>query len=122
MGEISPDEAALKTAAMNTLKAQGDKPTPTVVQNMTRAVLASREIRETLARIAQKGGHAEYISADITDADAIKAGVAMASAKLGRVTGIIHGAGNLADKLIENKTQKDFETVYSAKVDGLKIC
>lgn len=118
--QSAPDEASLKTAAMNTLKAQGEKPTPTAVQNMTRAVLASREIRETLARIAQKGGQAEYISADITNAQAIQAGVATASAKLGRVTGIIHGAGNLADKLIENKTQKDFETVYSAKVDGLK--
>lgn len=114
------DEASLKTAAMNALKAKGDKPTPTVVQNMARAVLASREIRDTLARIAQRGGQAEYISADITNAQAIQAGVASASAKLGRVTGIIHGAGNLADKLIEHKTQKDFETVYSAKVDGLK--
>lgn len=118
--QSAPDEASLKTAAMNTLKAQGEKPTPTAVQNMTRAVLASREIRETLERIAQKGGQAEYISADITNAQAIQAGVATASVKLGQVTGIIHGAGNLADKLIENKTQKDFETVYSAKVDGLK--
>lgn len=118
--QSAPDDASLKTAAMNTLKARGEKPTPTAVQNMTREVLASREIRETLARIAQKGGHAEYLSADITNANAVKAGIQSASQKLGRVTGIIHGAGNLADKLIENKTQKDFETVYSAKVDGLK--
>ncbi|MCU0482121.1 MAG: SDR family NAD(P)-dependent oxidoreductase [Anaerolineae bacterium] len=118
--QSAPDEASLKTAAMNTLKARGEKPTPTAVQNMTREVLASREIRETLARITQKGGHAEYLSADITNANAVKAGIQTASQKLGRVTGIIHGAGNLADKLIENKTQKDFETVYSAKVDGLK--
>jgi NAD(P)-dependent dehydrogenase (short-subunit alcohol dehydrogenase family) len=118
--QSAPDEASLKTAAMNALKAKGEKPTPATVQNMTREVLASREIRETLARIAQKGGQAEYLSADITNASAVKAGIASASATLGKVTGIIHGAGNLADKLIENKTQKDFETVYSAKVDGLK--
>jgi NADP-dependent 3-hydroxy acid dehydrogenase YdfG len=42
-----------------------------------------------------------------------------ASAKLGSVTGIIHGAGNIADKLIENKSAQDFETVYRAKVEGL---
>jgi NAD(P)-dependent dehydrogenase (short-subunit alcohol dehydrogenase family) len=118
--QSAPDEASLKTAAMNTLKAKGEKPTPTAVQNMTREVLASREIRETLARITEKGGQAEYLSADITNASAVKAGILSASAKLGKVTGIIHGAGNLADKLIENKTQKDFENVYSAKVDGLK--
>ena len=36
------------------------------------------------------------------------------------ITGIIHGAGNLADKLIEKKTEKDFEIVYAAKVQGLE--
>ena len=40
--------------------------------------------------------------------------------RLGPITGIIHGAGTLADKRIENKTEKDFETVYAAKVHGLE--
>jgi NADP-dependent 3-hydroxy acid dehydrogenase YdfG len=60
-----------------------------------------------------------YVSADITDAHAVKA--SLESAKhLGAITGIIHGAGNLADKLIENKTEADFENVYAAKVQGLE--
>jgi acyl transferase domain-containing protein len=41
-------------------------------------------------------------------------------ARLGAVTGIIHGAGSLADKLIEKKTEKDFESVYSPKITGLE--
>ncbi|MFM8005399.1 MAG: KR domain-containing protein, partial [Dolichospermum sp.] len=40
--------------------------------------------------------------------------------KFGQITGIIHGAGNLADKLIEKKTEDDFEKVYTAKVQGLE--
>ena len=36
------------------------------------------------------------------------------------MTALLHGAGNLADKRIENKTADDFEYVYGAKVDGLK--
>ncbi|PCJ33990.1 MAG: polyketide synthase, partial [Moraxellaceae bacterium] len=35
------------------------------------------------------------------------------------ITGIIHGAGVLADKYIEQKTVKDFDAVYSTKVQGM---
>ncbi|MGB1288806.1 MAG: KR domain-containing protein, partial [Aggregatilineales bacterium] len=35
------------------------------------------------------------------------------------ITGILHGAGNLSDKLIENKTIDDFEYVFGAKIIGL---
>ncbi len=116
----APDEAALKKSAMEQLKAQGEKPTPAAVSQMSRSVLSSREITDTLKTIQQNGGQAEYISVDITDADGVAQAVKDASSRLGPVTGIIHGAGNLADKLIENKTQKDFESVYAAKVQGLE--
>ncbi|RMG74954.1 MAG: SDR family NAD(P)-dependent oxidoreductase [Chloroflexi bacterium] len=114
------DEAALKKAAMAYLKDQGEKPTPVAVQKLANRVLSSREIRQTLATVAANGGQAVYVSADITDADAVKSAIAEGVAQLGEVTGIIHGAGNLADKLIENKTEQDFETVYAAKVQGLE--
>jgi len=113
-------EADLKKAAMAFLKDSGEKPTPTAVNDLSRGVLSSREIRGTLETIKANGGDAEYISADITDKDAVKQAIADASSRLGAVTGIIHGAGNLADKLIENKTQKDFENVFAAKVQGLE--
>jgi acyl transferase domain-containing protein len=41
-------------------------------------------------------------------------------ARFGAITGIIHGAGNLADKLIEKKSIQDFENVYAAKIQGLE--
>jgi NAD(P)-dependent dehydrogenase (short-subunit alcohol dehydrogenase family) len=107
-------------AAMQYLKDQGEKPTPTAVQSLCRSVLSSREITGTLATIRANGGDADYISVDITNGDAVKTAIAGAESRLGKATGIIHGAGNLADKLIENKTQKDFETVYAAKVQGLE--
>ncbi len=114
------DEPALKKAAMAHLKDQGEKPTPPTVNRMSRSVLSSREINGTLETIRANGGEAVYVSADITDEGAVKAAIAEGEAQLGTVTGIIHGAGNLADKLIENKTQKDFEMVYAAKVHGLE--
>ncbi|MFM8008893.1 MAG: KR domain-containing protein, partial [Dolichospermum sp.] len=41
-------------------------------------------------------------------------------ARFGAINGIIHGAGNLADKLIEHKSIQDFENVYAAKIQGLE--
>ncbi len=114
------DETALKQAAMTALKTQGEKPTPAAVQSMTRRVLSQREIQQTLDTIRANGAEVEYHSTDITDTDALKDAITDAESRLGKVTGIIHGAGNLADKLIEKKTQKDFETVYAAKVEGLE--
>lgn len=114
------DEGTLKKAAMEHLKNQGEKPTPVAVQKLANRVLSSREIHETLATISANGGQAVYVSADITDAAAVKSAVEEGAAQLGKVTGIIHGAGNLADKLIENKTEQDFEMVYAAKVQGLE--
>jgi NAD(P)-dependent dehydrogenase (short-subunit alcohol dehydrogenase family) len=118
--QSAQDEAALKRAAMEHLKAQGEKPTPVAVQKMTNRVLSQREIGGTLAEIQRVGGQAEYMSVDITDADAVKQAIADAESRLGAITGIIHGAGVLADKLIENKTAQDFDMVYETKVTGLQ--
>jgi NAD(P)-dependent dehydrogenase (short-subunit alcohol dehydrogenase family) len=113
------DEAELKKRAIADLQARGEKPTPALVNRAMNGVYSQREIIDTLAEIKRAGGEAVYISADITDSNAVKT-VLASTANLGAITGIIHGAGNLADKLIENKTEADFENVYAAKVQGLE--
>lgn len=112
-------EADLKKRAMADFQARGEKPTPALVNKAASGVLAGREIRETLASVKAAGGEAVYLSADITDTAKLREALASVS-HLGKITGILHGAGNLADKLIENKTEADFENVYSAKVEGLE--
>lgn len=112
-------EADLKKQAIAALQAAGDKPTPVAVGRMVSRVQAGREIRQTVAEVRAAGGDAVYLSADITSADALRAALAEA-AHLGPITAILHGAGNLADKLIEQKTEADFEMVYAAKVEGLE--
>jgi NAD(P)-dependent dehydrogenase (short-subunit alcohol dehydrogenase family) len=114
------DDAALKQRAMAHLRATGERPTPQAVQRMARDVRSHREIAGTLRAIAAAGGRAAYVRADVTDRDALRAGVAGAEAQLGPVTGIIHGAGVLADKRIERKTAEDFERVVGVKVRGLR--
>ncbi|MCJ8295415.1 MAG: SDR family NAD(P)-dependent oxidoreductase, partial [Colwellia sp.] len=113
------DEVALKKAAMQALIAAGDKPTPVKVTQFVRPVLANREIAQTLTAIKAAGGQAHYVAADVTNSESVTKAVTPLVAKLGTVTGIIHGAGVLADKFIEQKTLEEFNAVYSTKIDGL---
>ncbi|MBF2008962.1 MAG: SDR family NAD(P)-dependent oxidoreductase [Chlorogloeopsis fritschii C42_A2020_084] len=112
------DELELKKRITEYLLALGEKPTPKTVQKLFNNILSSREIEKTLSSIGRLGGQAEYISVDITDAIALQEKLAVAVQRMGVIAGIIHGAGNLADKLIENKSEQDFEIVYAAKVKG----
>ncbi len=113
-------ESELKKQIVADFLSQGTKPTPRQVQQVYRQLMASREIRSTLASLEQLGARAEYLSVDITDAEALKAKLIGAVGNLDSIIGIIHGAGNLADKWIEKKTEQDFEKVYGAKVKGLE--
>ena len=113
-------ENELKQRIIKNIQAQGEKSTPVKVQKVLKAILAQREIEETLQAIVQSGGQAEYLGVDITDAVALQENLTATIARFGPITGIIHGAGVLADKLIEKKTESDFEAVYSTKIDGLQ--
>ncbi len=114
------EESALKKRIMENLLAQAEKPTPMSVQKVYNKITSNRDIKKTLAAIQKTGAQAEYISVDITDSVALKEKLTAAVKRVGAITGIIHGAGNLADKLIEKKTEQDFEKVYAAKVQGLE--
>lgn len=97
----------------------GERPTPRVLKSMVRQVLSRREIAATLHAVDEAGGEAVYITADVTDIDDLRAAVAAAEPRFGAITGIVHGAGVLADKRVQDKAVSDFDRVVSVKVDGL---
>ena len=113
------NEVELRQRLIRTLRAAGEKTVPLQVGRLVKGILAQREIEATLQAVRNAGGQAEYLSVDITDLPLLKERVDDAVQRLGRMTGIVHGAGALADKLIEKKSIRDFETVYAAKVKGL---
>ena len=114
------DESAMKRKILEDLTANGEKPVPAKVQKIYKSIVARKEIHGTINAVQNAGGHAEYISVDISDPSALQEKLAEPEHRLGKITGVIHGAGSLADKLIEKKTIQDFETVYSPKVTGLQ--
>jgi len=113
------DESELKKQIMLHLTTQNEKPTPKKVQSLYQQLCQSREIKQTLSEIEKVGGKAEYCSVNVTDSQQLKATLRPIIQRWGQITGIIHGAGTLADKLIENKTEQDFDKVYTVKIDGL---
>ncbi len=114
------EESELKTRIIGQLRIQGEKPTPMKVQELMNPILSNREIAKTLRAIKQAGGEAEYVSVDVTAVEAVRKRLSPIVKDFGPITGIIHGAGALADKLIEKKSIRDFESVYATKVKGLE--
>jgi NADP-dependent 3-hydroxy acid dehydrogenase YdfG len=82
-------------------------------------IIAKKEIEETLSKIKINGGEVAYIAGDVNDLSGIKNELQAITQKWGQITGIVHGAGMLADKFIQNKTEADFNNVLSVKLDGL---
>ncbi|ODR86531.1 type I polyketide synthase [Shewanella xiamenensis] len=108
----------LKAAAIAHLQSLGDKPTPKQVDALVWPVQSSLEISHALQAFEEVGASAEYLSLDVNDPAAIASTIAPISA-LSPITGIIHGAGVLADKHIQDKTLSELERVYGTKVTGL---
>jgi NAD(P)-dependent dehydrogenase (short-subunit alcohol dehydrogenase family) len=110
-------EEDLKQNAIQALEQNGEKPTPKEVEHAVGRILSSREIHTTMNAVTAHGGSAKYISADVTDLDQLYQAL---GDDRDRITGMVHGAGALADKYIEDKKEDDFDLVYGVKVDGLR--
>jgi len=113
-------EKDLKSSALAFFKASAQKVTPKDLENEIKKILSNREIQNTLKEIAGAGAQALYKSADVTDAKSFVSALGSAETELGKISGVIHGAGNLADKRIENKTSSDFDLVVNTKIKGLE--
>ncbi|NOI02546.1 acyltransferase domain-containing protein [Vibrio kanaloae] len=109
-------EKELKPAAIAHLQATGNKPTPKKVDTLLKPVLSSLEINAALAAFNEIGASAEYLSLDVSNHES----VAKTLANFESITGLIHGAGVLADKHIQDKTLDELNMVYGTKVGGLE--
>ena len=118
--ENCPNDAELKRRIMLQLSEKKEKPKPQTVDKMFREIRSHQEVEATLSSIRQTGSNVEYVKVDVSNEAMMKERLAEPIQRYGKVTGVIHGAGSLADRRIEKKTEKDYETVISPKIDGLK--
>ncbi|MCZ7649054.1 MAG: SDR family NAD(P)-dependent oxidoreductase [Planctomycetota bacterium] len=94
--------------------------TPKAVEAELRRLSVNRKLLRNLARMREAGAKVVYRPADVRDSQAVRQAVREIAASAGPVRGVIHGAGVLADRLIEEKTPEQFSAVYDTKVVGLR--
>ena len=113
------DEAALKRAILE--REFGGKAKPKELEGVARKVLSQREIRNTLSALESAGAKAMYLAGDVRDEAVLKKHIKTVGKEFGKITGLIHGAGVLADRKIEEKTDEQFQSVFTTKIDSLML-
>ncbi|MDA7915839.1 SDR family NAD(P)-dependent oxidoreductase, partial [Verrucomicrobia bacterium] len=110
-------ESAIKKGILENMKG---KPDVKKLEKEYRRWMANREIRHNIERMEACGSKVFYRSVDIRDTRAVSKMVDKIRKDFGPVRGLIHGAGVLADRRIEDKTVEQFDLVFSTKVDGIQ--
>lgn len=114
------DESALKKALMQSARSQGQKISPRDLNQWTQSILNQRQMSHHIEKMRQAGAEVTYFQVDMCDAKAVAEMVRDVRHRWGPIQGVVHGAGVLADRLIEDKTPEQFQLVYSTKVQGLR--
>ena len=110
----------LKEAALKELKSKGEKVTPKLLNQVLKQIQSSREINQTILKLEELGSTAVYVQADISDQAAFGRAIKPIIKQHGPITGLIHGAGVLADRKLEQKSIQEFELVYGTKINGFR--
>ncbi len=110
-------EAELKSAIAEKLGAEAG---PRQIGEQYQKIVAQREVRRTLKRIESSGAKVAYFPVDVGDGKAVADLLHQVRVKFGAISAVVHGAGVLADRRIEDLTADDFDRVYNTKVEGLR--
>ena len=110
-------ERDLVGALIQQAKAENKIIKPAGAKRSAKRILACREIETTMNTLQVLGAKVHYHSVDVSDGEAVKE--LFSQLNYGPIVGIVHGAGVLADKRIQDKSSEDFAWVYDVKVQGM---
>jgi len=109
----------MKTLIAKRYKANGHKGSLTEIEKKARAILGQRELYGTMEQIRATGNEVYYYSCDVNDRIGMKSIIDRIQKEVGKITGVVHGAGIVSDSKIWNKDMKSFERVFGTKYKGL---
>ncbi len=112
------DEVSLKTAVIKQKQVLGEPVVLNEIGREVNKVLSNREIKTTISRLKDLGANVMYYPVDVTNKEEVYNLTRNVIKDLGPITGLIHGAGVLADRLIVDKTDDQFLRVFDTKVKG----
>ena len=96
------------------------KPSPAEVEKITRHLISSREITANIEKMKSGGAEVKYVNCDIRDKTVLSGIINEIRQTYGCITGLVHGAGVLEDRLIADKNEEQFLKVFNTKVKGLE--
>lgn len=118
---LEPEDPKLAASAdLASLRAVLAGRDPSDVDARARAVLARREVTQTLDELHRVTRDAWYTPVDVTDAEAVHSLVKHVHARHGRLDGVIFAAGVIEDRLLVDKSTESFRRVFATKVDGAR--
>jgi len=112
------DLAMLRSQLIAAMRAQGSERTPAEIENEARALLRAHERRRNLAALAAAGAQVEYHAVDVRSPAAFGGLIDDLYRRFGRIDAVVHGAGIIEDRQIEEKTMASFERVFDTKADS----
>lgn len=96
----------------------GPPPSPRAVEAAYLRYTANREISQNLRMINATGAQVAYFQADVRNEAELADVLTNVRALHGPITGILHGAGVLEDRLIVDKTPEQITRVFETKILG----
>jgi len=122
--EASPEEpsgttvAEIATALVASAHARGETIGLPQARAQAERLIAEREVRATLSAAQQQGTAARYFTTDITDRAELRKVLDEVRQTFGPIVGVVHGAGVLADKRLEDLDDDQFVRVFRTKLVG----
>ncbi|MEM1316415.1 MAG: SDR family NAD(P)-dependent oxidoreductase, partial [Pseudomonadota bacterium] len=114
----SADAAGLRKHYVDAAREAGQAVRPAEVEARVARHLAERDMRRNLADFEEMGATVDYRSVDVGDPAATEALLSDLYETYGRIDLVVHGAGVIEDKLLEQKSPESFARVYDTKVDS----
>jgi NAD(P)-dependent dehydrogenase (short-subunit alcohol dehydrogenase family) len=112
------DKAALRALLLGETRTRGERILPAEIERSVNRILKDRQMRANLDACAAAGAIVEYHTLDVRDTERFGELIDSLYERFGRIDGVVHGAGILADKRIVDKTLDSFANVFRTKVDS----
>ena len=112
------DATALRQRLIEDARASGQALKPVELERQLSRLLAAREIRGNLLRLAARGATVDYQACDVRDVQAFGGLIDSVYDRYGRIDAVLHGAGVIEDKLLADKTVESFDRVFGTKIDS----
>lgn len=113
------DPKNMKLLIAKRFKAQGYQGPLSAIEKKAKAILYQRDMLNTLEKLRSTGNRVFYYSCDVNDRDSVTETMANIQKEVGKIAGVVHGAGIVGDSKIWNKDMKSFCRVFDTKYKGL---